>query len=279
MAYPNETPTTGGQSEYGVPAAPSAASAQTGPAGWDQSSVQSPSERAKETAFRTGEEVKEVAATAQEAGGHVVETAKQEAGEVIEEAKVQGRRLLDESMYEFRAQASTGQQKVAELARSLGGELGSMAEADRDGMLSGYVDRAQRLSEDAAAWLESSRPDEVLDSVRRYAARNPWQFLAISAGVGFVGSRIYRGLHDAKADRAEPVHRRGVVQPDPTSHPTPLLPDTYAGGGAASGSQLPTPSGAPPRGEAAVGIGGAEPESRYEGLTVEGVDPWREGQR
>lgn len=267
MAYPNESYTAN------VPAGTYVSD----PAG--EGFSDSSGDRVTDVAARARDEAAAVTDTAKEAGGHVVDTAKQEAGEVLEEAKVQGRRLLDESMYEFRAQADTGQKKVAELARSLSGELRSMAEADSDGMLAEYVDRAQRLSDEAAQWLESRQPDEVLESVRRYAARNPWQFLAISAGVGFIGARVYRGLHDAKADRVEPVSRRGVGQSMPASNPTPLLPDTYAAGSLASEAQLPTPSGAPPRGEAAVGIGGAEPESRYEGLTVEGEDPWREGQR
>ena len=284
MAYPNETP-TGGQSEYGATVAPVTMPGQSGATGWTESSVdQRATDQAKEVASHTGDRAKDVAATAQgeakavtdtakDAGGHVVDTAKQEVAEVVEEAKVQGRRLLDESMYELRAQAGTGQHMVAELARSLSGELRAMSQADQDGMLGGYVDKAQRFSDDAAAWLESRQPDEVLESVRRYAARNPWQFLAISAGVGFVGARIYHGLQGAKEDegsRAQPAagHRPGAAVPG--SYPTPHLGDQYP----------PTPSGAAPRRESQVASGTfVEPESQYEDLTVEGGDPWREGLR
>ncbi|HSO68586.1 MAG TPA: hypothetical protein VLQ67_03010, partial [Arachnia sp.] len=136
MAYPNETP-TGGQSEYGATVAPPNMPGQSGATDWTGSSAdQRATDQAKEVASHTGDRAKDVAATAQDeakavtdtakdAGGHVVETAKQEAAEVIDEAKAQGRRLLDESMYELRAQAGTGQQMVAELARSLSGELRS----------------------------------------------------------------------------------------------------------------------------------------------------------
>ncbi len=186
-------------------------------------------DRVKDVAGTARDEAAAVTDTAKEAGGHVVDTAKQEAGEVLEEAKVQGRRLLDESMYEFRAQADTGQKKVAELARSLSGELRSMADADSDGMLAEYVDRAQRLSDEAAQWLESRQPDEVLESVRRYAARNPWQFLAISAGVGFIGARVYRGLHDAKADRVSPSPSRRGAAGCPRRNPTSAPPGHLRG--------------------------------------------------
>ena len=284
MAYPNETP-TGGQSEYGATVAPVTMPGQSGATVWTESSVdQRATDQAKEVASHTGDRAKDVAATAQgeakavtdtakDAGGHVIETAKQEVAEVVEEAKAQGRRLLDESMYELRAQAGTGQHMVAELAHSLSGELRAMSQADQDGMLGGYVDKAQRFSDDAAAWLESRQPDEVLESVRRYAARNPWQFLAISAGVGFVGARIYRGLQGAKADEGSREQSAAGYRPGaavPGSYPTPHLGDQYP----------PTPSGAAPRRESQVASGTfVEPESQYEDLTVEGGDPWREGLR
>ncbi|MHA6513331.1 hypothetical protein [Tessaracoccus sp. Z1128] len=286
MAYPNEAPITGGQNEYGAPQAPNSMTGQPGTTSWDAppSGEQSKSDQAKEVAFHTGDRAKDVAATAQDearavkdtaadAGGHVVETAKQEAGQVLEEAKFQGRRLLDESVTELRTQAGTGQHMIAELARSLSGELKSMADADQGGMLSDYVGQAQRLSDDAASWLDSRQPDEVLDSVRRYAARNPVQFLAISAGVGFIGARIFRGLQGAKADEeklGESASRYGVSTQPPASYATPVA-DDYS---------LATPSGAAPRRESPVGNATfVEPESRYEDLTPEGGDPWREGLR
>ncbi|NHB84512.1 hypothetical protein G7085_07590 [Tessaracoccus sp. HDW20] len=230
-------------------------------------------DRAKDVTATAKDEAKEVADTAKDAGGHVVETAKQEAATVVDEAKVQGKRLLDESMCELRAQAGTGQQMVAELARSLSGELRSMSEADQDGMLGRYMDKAQRFSDEAAAWLESRRPDEVLESVRRYAARNPWQFLAISAGVGFIGARIVRGLQGAKADEerlAQPAAGYRPVAGMPVTPPASQFADPY----------VASTQGAAPRRESRMSNRTfAEPEPRYEDLPVEGGDPWREGLR
>lgn len=204
MAYPNEpVQGIGGQDEYGSP--------QTGfTHNDDRFTHDEPAagDRAREVASTAQSEAHAVADTAKEAGGHVLDTAKQEAGQVLDEAKFQGRRLLDESVSELRTQAGAGQHMVAELARSLSSELGQMSGASQDGMLGDYVNRAQRLTDEAASWLDSHEPEELLTSVRRYAARNPWQFLAISAGVGFIGARLVRGLQGAKADQPDDVAHR-----------------------------------------------------------------------
>lgn len=225
MAYPNEPiEGIGGQDEYGSP--------QTGFTNNDDriatQDQPAASDRAREVASTAQSEAHAVADTAKEAGGQVLETAKQEAGQVLDEAKFQGRRLLDESVSELRTQAGAGQNMVAELARSLSSELGQMSGASQDGLLGDYVNRAQRLTDEAATWLTNHEPEELLTSVRRYAARNPWQFLAISAGVGFIGARLVRGLQGAKADQPDDVSQRQVrpsylaepVVADPTFQPT-----------------------------------------------------------
>lgn len=266
MAYPNETPFqgTGGTNEYGAPQVTTPVPATPPADAWTtQSRSDSTTDTAKDVAAHTGDRAKEaagtvkdeagaVAGTAKEAGGHVVETAKQEAAVVLEEAKFQGRRLLDESVSELRTQAGAGQHKVAALARELGSELKTISDADPDGMLSDYVNRAQRFTDDAAQWLDSRGPDELMAEVRRYAARKPWQFLAISAGVGFVGARLLRGLKDAESDDTNPT-----APSTPRYDPSPV-----------ARRQSVVPEGT-----------FIEPESRYEGLTAEGVDPWRQEQR
>lgn len=278
MPYPNQTPTVG-ESEYDIPQAP--ITGQPGSA-WDSpASADGP---ARQVAEHTGDRVKDVAGTAQDeviavtdtakdAGGHVVDTAKQEAGQVLEEVKFQGRRLLDESMSEFRSQTATGQHQIAELARALGGELKTMSQADEGGMLGEYVDKAQQFSDDAAAWLDSKQPEEVLASVRRYAARNPVQFLAISAGVGFIGARIFRGLQGAKADadkRVESTTEFGRPMQTSGTYSTPLA-DDYS---------LSTLSATTPRRESSLGNATfVPPQSQTADLTREGGDPWREGLR
>lgn len=315
MAYPNETPPrgTGGQGEFRAPQAPSPVGGQHDSSGWDTHAAdESKKDQAKNVASHTGDRAKDVAGTAQgearavkdtakDAGGHVAETAKQEAGQVLDEAKFQGRRLLDDSMTELKSQAGTGQNRIAELVRSLGQELKSMSDADQDGMLSDYVARAQQFSDDTANWLESNEPDQVIDSVRRYAARNPWQFLAISAGVGFVGARLFRGLQGAKSDEEQ----RQALSSSPATGRTTGYNDGYVaapgatprresgyrettfveGSGAAAGAAgtvRATDTPGEPRFPEEPFTPGAPAESQYEDVSPERPqrqDPWGQGLR
>lgn len=85
----------------------------------------------------------------------------------------------------------------------------------------GIRDQGQK----AASWLESKDAQELVTDVRRYAARNPMVFLAAAAGVGFVGSRLFRGLKDAEAPAGRPFaeqpHQPTHADPRPYGQPDP----------------------------------------------------------
>lgn len=164
-------------------------------------------DRSREVADTAKQEASAVAETARAEGGHVIDSAKEEAGHVVDEAKFQTRRILDEGVGELKQQAEVGQRRLAEVVRSMSGELHSMTDStDESGPVVEFAGRVQRFGDDAADWLEQNRPEEVLESVRRFAARRPWTFLAISAGVGFVGARLVRGLSDGD-DSGSAGHR------------------------------------------------------------------------
>ena len=111
------------------------------------------------------------------------------------------RYLLDASIGELRSQADQGQHRIAGVVRSLSDELGSMSDnATERGVMVDLVDQVQRYGRDAADFLDNNGPDDVLETVRRYAARNPWTFMAISAGVGFLAARLVRGLNRDDSD-------------------------------------------------------------------------------
>lgn len=155
--------------------------------------------RAKDVAGTAKQEASDVADAAKSAGSDVTDTARREAGNVAQEAGKQSRRVLEEGLSELQSQAGVGQQRLAEMARSYGSELQSMTRnSDQSGPITDLANSAQKVFDDAANWLERTEPSDVLVSVRRYASRNPWQFLAISAGVGFVGARIVRGLKSSQ---------------------------------------------------------------------------------
>ena len=117
---------------------------------------------------------------------------------VVDEAKYQGRQLFDEGITELRSQAAVAQSKLADTVQALSDELRAMAASpDANGPLTDLVDQGRDLSERAAAWLHDNDPDQALVGVRRYAARNPWMFLALAGGAGVLAGRFARGLSAA----------------------------------------------------------------------------------
>lgn len=167
--------------------------------GFDQDSTDAG--RAQQAADSLKGPARDVKDTAVESGRDVLDTAKTEAGQVAAEAKLQGRRLLDEGVGELRSQASSLQSKLADTVEALADELGIMSSNDQsDGPLTAFAGDAHDWGRRASTWLRDSDTDQVLTSVRRYAARNPWTFLAVAAGAGLVAGRLARSLRDANAD-------------------------------------------------------------------------------
>lgn len=144
------------------------------------------------------EPAQDVTATAKDAGQQVAETAKGEARQVLEEGKQQGRRVLDEGISELRDQAATVQSKMADTMEALADELRQMTNGSQtNGTVTEFAHQARGYTERAASWLRSNDLDTALFSVRRFAARNPWGFLAIAGGAGLLAGRLARGLRDA----------------------------------------------------------------------------------
>ncbi|MDN5569738.1 MAG: hypothetical protein L0G22_00515 [Propionibacteriaceae bacterium] len=178
-------------------------------------------DRAQDVADHAKAEAGAVKDTALAAGSDVVDSAKEQAAHVIDEAKHQSRRLIDEGTAELRTQAGNAQGQIASLVRSLSDELQSMAQGTNEsGPMVDLVQRAEQYGHQAAQWLEQQSPDDVLTSVRRYASRNPWTFLAISAGAGLVAARVFRGLQGAKSDEEQ---RRSLTGTQRTGYYAPAV--------------------------------------------------------
>lgn len=153
--------------------------------------------------------------TAAEKGRDVVDTAKGEAGELVHEAKAQGRRLLDDSVGELRTQAGSVQNRLADTVQSLTDELRAMASApDANGPVADLARTGEQYGDRAAAWLRDNDVDQALSGVRRYAARNPWTFMAVAAGAGLLVGRLARGLKDASSDNEGRALGRGAYPVD-----------------------------------------------------------------
>ncbi len=152
--------------------------------GDDQGTV----EQAKETAQQAKESAK--GAATQVAG-----TAKEQASQVAGETKRQAKDLLHQGRTELHDQAQQQQQRAADGLRTLGTQLGSMADSvDQPGLAQDLArevsDRAQALS----GWLESRDPGSLLEELRGFARQRPMAFLAISAGAGALVGRLGRGV-------------------------------------------------------------------------------------
>lgn len=181
-----------------------------------------PSSKTEEAADSLKGPAEDVRDSAMQAGRDVTDTAKFEARQVAQEAKHQGRKLLDEGVGELRSQAGNLQSMLADTVDALSDELGVMsANTEADGPLTHFAGDAHDWGRRTSSWLRENDPDAVMTSVRRYAARNPWTFLAIAAGAGLVAGRLARGLKDAESDSAheDPHPPRGI-----DSYPTPPVP-------------------------------------------------------
>lgn len=150
------------------------------------------------------QEAQHVGHQASGAAKDVAHTARDEAGNVKDESKYQVRSLADSAKYEALSQASTQQRRLAEQSRHVSDDLQRLARGEQpetglvQQALSAITDRAERLTRD----LEDKEPEDLIDDVRRFAARRPGTFLAIAAGIGVVAGRLTRGMKDAHDDQS-----------------------------------------------------------------------------
>jgi hypothetical protein len=173
-----------------------------------------------------------VAGSAKDAGQHVAGVAKEQAGNVATEATRQARDILGQTRAEISQQAADQQQRVAGGLRSLGTELGSMAErSDESGVATDLARQASTRAHDLADWLEQRDPASLLDEVKTFARRRPGTFLAIAVGAGLAAGRLTRGLKDESTSSSDSPSAATV---SPT--PAPSASGTTGYGAADGGS-------------------------------------------
>jgi hypothetical protein len=138
-----------------------------------------------------------VAGGAKDAGRQVAGVAKDEAANVASEATRQAKDVAGQARDEISRQAADQQQRVAGGLRSLGQELGSMADnGEQSGMATDLARQAATRIHEAADWLEQRDPKGLLDEVTSFARRRPGAFLAVAAGAGLLAGRLTRSLKD-----------------------------------------------------------------------------------
>ena len=172
--------------------------------------------------------------TVKDEASNLASTVGHEGKGVAAEAKHQAKGLLEESVTQLRSQASTGQQRLAEVVRSLSSEADEMSSAStQSGAVTKLAADASRVGEDLASWLESHGPDDVLREVRRFATRRPGLFLAVSAGAGLLAGRFLRGVRDEQPETRALTSGYDPDRYSATATTSAFAPSAGAGGGSA----------------------------------------------
>ncbi|MDY6054647.1 ATP synthase F0 subunit B [Micrococcus sp.] len=170
---------------------------------------------AKQKAEATAQEAKDqaqgIAQDARAQAKDLAQSAQHEAGQLKEEALQQARSLAETVQGRLGEQAGTQQERAAAQARSFADDLHRLASGEQPQndavrqVVASVADRAEALTQR----LETAQPADLLDDVRRFAARRPGTFLAIALGAGLIAGRMTRGLRDAAQDDTAHLTSRG----------------------------------------------------------------------
>lgn len=141
-----------------------------------------------------------------QAGKHAADTAREQGSEMAAEAARQGRDLVRQAQDQLGDQAAQGQQRLAATLHSLSDQLSAMADGSpQEGMATDLARQGAARTGDAAHWLSSRQPAQVVDEVQSFARRKPGVFLALAAGAGLIAGRLTRGMLAASSEDQQPA--------------------------------------------------------------------------
>ncbi len=240
-SLPPSYPVGSGGFESGATYATTGATGTTGDTGTDSSGggggkVDEAKAKVEDAKAKAGEvkdqvkgEAQNVKQTAAEAGSRVAGTAKAEVSHVAGEARRQAKDVLHQTRSQLTSQASTQQSNLANVIRTLGSDLGTMAGAtEKPGVASNIAHQASGVVDSVADWFESREPADVLAEVTAFARRRPGTFLGIAAVAGLVAGRLTRSLKDEAADDgAQAVGDSTYLSSGYTTATTGYTADTY----------------------------------------------------
>jgi hypothetical protein len=144
----------------------------------------------------------EAGALKQEAAGsgqRVKETAKEQAVAVKEEATVQAQNLFGQLKSDLGDQVRPQQDRIASAVRSVSDEVSALSRGEKPetDFVTGLLGSVSGRVETLASSLENKDAKDLLEDVRRFAARRPGTFLAVAAGIGLLAGRATRGAKDS----------------------------------------------------------------------------------
>lgn len=179
-----------------------------------------------------------VAADAKAGGQQVADVAKEEARQVASQAGEQARTVLANAKTELTHQVNTQQNRLAEIVKGLGDELGAIATgqpvpATSQGFMSDLAAQGADRIDGVAKFLADKDSGEVLDELTRYARRRPGMFLMLAGLTGLVAGRVTRSLRDDSAQTPQvataPYGDGGTYRPvaDYSMSDTATMPTGY----------------------------------------------------
>jgi hypothetical protein len=175
-------------------------------------------EDAKSAAGAAKGEAAAVARAAGTAASDVAVTAKEQVGQVAGEARTQISTLTSQAREQVSEQATAQTHKVAGQARSFGEQLQALARGEAtEGPAVDLIRELGERVQQIADQLESKRPQELLDDVRRYARNKPGTFLLGAMAAGFIGGRLMKAAGSA-GSQSQPTYGTGgsvYRRPDP----------------------------------------------------------------
>lgn len=165
-------------------------------------SAQSSASSKKDAAKNEAGHLKNEAASA---GQDVKETAKDQAAAVKDEVTDQAKDLLSQLKTDINVGQITsdlGQQvqgRAASTVRSLSDEINALARGEKpeSDYVKNLLSNVNQQVQSVASSLEDKQPGDLVDDVRRFAARRPGAFLAAALGVGLLAGRATRSAKDS----------------------------------------------------------------------------------
>jgi uncharacterized protein YjbJ (UPF0337 family) len=168
-----------------------------------------------------------VVSEAKAGGQQVTDVAKDEVRQVAEQAGQQAKAVMANARTELTYQVNTQQNRLAEVLRGLGEELGAMASGapapeGATGMVSDVAAQGAQRVQELAGFLADKDPQDVVDELTRFARRRPAAFLLAAGLTGLVAGRVTRSLRDER-DQGD-VRAQGQVR----AQPRPVVQDVQA---------------------------------------------------
>lgn len=220
-AIPADTQLPAGTAPIGSLSATSTSSAGHDDSGSDSSGGKAKADAAKGAAS-------DIAGDAKEKAADLAGTAKEQAANVASEVSDHARQLFGQASGTVKDQAADQQQKAASGLRTIGDQLGKMADNDDEqGLAAKVVRDLSNRAGSFAGYLEGRDPGSLVDEVKSFAARRPGTFIAIAAGAGILAGRLTKALTTEIKHEKEAEARSTTATSGTTGHDAPTSTTGY----------------------------------------------------